>query len=569
MDMKKIKMLFKNSLNTSCEGVIAAPLANCFRFGGLSMAVAFTIFSTQSGTAQPFFNAPLTLDYGIGNFQSNVLNTGTENGIRFNGSTFDQVQVVVWDGDRPGWNFIEENTQGSPNISGPFDIGDISRGIVAEDPDIVFDHSTGTHVMIVYHANVSGIGSNTYYEIWDVLGTPTRIVGPTFVSLNPSGFEHHANVDVGLQGTTAVIWQDDASGLREVKVNTFDFNGLTFGPTEFEVVISGFLPISEAFEPDVAVSDFADPIIHIVCNTFNSTGTSQDVWSFGISWLDLRFFTVTFPLHLNIWQSYSTTIGNWIPHPPRISGGYNHINDHAVTYGATDGVEYFIQLGVRDFNTVTTNTFTSSTPINGFPITLIFEPNLRPAISYVGDIIMVAWTYNDASLGQIRGVEEVLVKQYFPDGTPLTSTLDYYAYLIDQNPQGGNTVSVAGRYNSRGSYFAWHHLDGPQVLFKNADWQTLNLRKGSPETVFAAQIDEKEAALPYPNPFSDHLKLTSNGEPTVMQITLHDVLGRLHHQQTFGIFDEKVIPTSTLAAGMYTLTITTSHGKEQHKVVKR
>lgn len=182
---------------------------------------------------------------------------------------------------------------------------------------------------------------------------------------------------------------------------------------------------------------------------------------------------------------------------------------------------------------------------------------------------MVAWTYNDASLGWVRGVEEVLVKQFFPDGTPLTSTLDYYAYLIDQNPQGGNTVSVAGRYNSRGSYFAWHHLDGPQVLFKNADWQTLNLRQGRPEAEFVAQIDEKEAALPYPNPFSDYLKLTSNGEPTAMQITLHDVLGRLHHQQTFGIFEEKVIATNTLAAGMYTLTITTSHGKEQHKVVKR
>lgn len=153
-------------------------------------------------------------------------------------------------------------------------------------------------------------------------------------------------------------------------------------------------------------------------------------------------------------------------------------------------------------------------------------------------------------------------------GLPMTSTLDYYAYLIDQNPQGGNTVSVAGRYNSRGSYFAWHHLDGPQVLFKNADSQTLNLRQGRPEAEFVAQIDEKEAALPYPNPFSDYLKLTNNGEPAAMQITLHDVLGRLHHQQTFGTFDEKVIATNTLAAGMYTLTITTSHGKEQHKVVK-
>jgi hypothetical protein len=112
-------------------------------------------------------------------------------------------------------------------------------------------------------------------------------------------------------------------------------------------------------------------------------------------------------------------------------------------------------------------------------------------------------------------------------------------------------------------------VGGPQVLFKNADWQTLNLRQGRPENQFAAQIEQKQSAPAYPNPFTDHLKVANLGEPLAMQITLHDVLGRLQCQQTFGIFEEKVIDTNTLKAGMYTLTITTSHGKEQHKVVKR
>jgi hypothetical protein len=537
------------------------------------MAVAFTIFSTQSGTAQPFFNAPITPDYGIGNFQNNVQNTGTEHGQRFNGSTFDLAQVVVWDGDRPGWLFIEENTQGSPNISGPFDIGDIWSGIVAEDPDIAFDHSTGEQVMIVYHANVSGLGSNVYFEVWDVSGTPFRTIGPAFASNGRTGFEHHANIDIGLSGKIAVVWQDDSNGPRDVVVRAFEMTP-TLSASGNEISLSGTLlslNYIEFYEPDVSLNDPLDnPVVHLSFNVVdnNITGPNLHTLSSGIDWVDLYTFGIYAPYYIDLWQSYGLTSGFTL-HPPRISDGYNHINDHAITFGATDGTEYFIQLGAKNFNAIFTNTFTSSTPINGFPITLIFEPNLRPAISYVGDIIMVAWTYNDASLGLIRGVEEVLVKQYFPDGTPLFGTLDYYSYLIDQNPTGGNTVSIAGRFTPRGSYFAWHHLDGPQVLFKNADFQTLNLRKGRPEAELAAQLEEKQTALPYPNPFSDNINLTSKGEPTAMQISLHDVLGRLHYQQTFDIFDEKVIATNTLAAGMYTLTITTSHGKEQHKVVKR
>lgn len=531
------------------------------------MVLTLAYFIVPNVQAQPFFNAPLTPDFGLGNVQNNVLNTGTENGLRFNGSTFDQVQVVVWDGASPGWNFIEENVLGSPNISGPHAIGDPGRGIHAEDPDIVFDHSTGTQVLIVYHANVSGL-SNVYLEVWDVSGTPFRTIGPVFASNGRTGFEHHANIDIGLTGKIAVVWQDDSNGPRDVVVRAFEMTPTLLGTVNETRLSNLSLGYDEFYEPDVSLNDPEDdPVVHLAFNALASGLSEIYTNSHGLSWVGI--FTGGYgPYYTNLWQTYNAS-GGFTLHPPRISDGYEHIFDHAITFGAYAITEFYIELGVRYANIVTTNTFAAVNPINSFPVSLVNQPNLRPAISFVGDIIMVAWTYDDATLGLVRGEEEVLVKQYFPDGTPLTSTLDYYAYLIDQNIRGGNTVSVAGRYNSRGSYFAWHDVAGPQVLFKNADWQTLNLRQGRPENQLAAQIEQRALAPAYPNPFTDHLRVADLGEPIAMHITLHDVLGRLQCQQTFGIFEEKVIDTNTLKAGMYTLTITTSHGKEQHKVVKR
>src|SRR5690606_26365200 len=130
-------------------------------------------------------------------------------------------------------------------------------------------------------------------------------------------------------------------------------------------------------------------------------------------------------------------------YPPRISGGYNDIKDHAVTYGFIHASAHYIELGVVDFGSVTTST---NNFINNAPNILINQVNARPAISYMGDIIMVAWTYSDTDSTFIRDLDEILVKQYFPDGTPLTATNDEYSWLVDVNDAHVSTVSLSGRY---------------------------------------------------------------------------------------------------------------------------
>lgn len=517
---------------------------------------------------QPFFNYPNTPDYGSPNFQSNVKNTGTENGMRYNGtSALDYAQVYVWDGDEPSWMFIEENSQGSPTLFGPYKIG--TQAIIAQDPDIIFNHSTGTDVMIVYHADVAG-ASNIYFELWDVSGTPTRTIGPTLLSNTRSGRETHANIDVGINGRGAIVWQDHSSGHRNVHVKTFEFTPtLSISANEENLVNAPFSPaMLEYYEPDVAVNDFeTESVVHMAFNSIDQQSPNLYTYSHGISWNSLHFSNTYNGFYTTNWQSHGTST---FLHPPRISGGYHHINDHAVTFGSyVPLAEHYIELGVRDYNVVTTNTFTAGTPINMWPVSLLLEPNLRPAISYIGDIIMVAWTYNDIlSPPHARGHEEILVKQYYPDGTPLSSTLDYYALLIDQNSAGCNTVSVAGRYNSRGSYFAWHQLDGPEVLFKNADWQNLQLRKANPNTEYFAQLSSKQKLLPYPNPFKEFLALGEGNSPVAMEVQIHEVSGRLVYQRRLGKDDAKQIDLSHLPAAVYTLTIQTEGAVNRHKIVK-
>lgn len=427
------------------------------------------------------------------------------------------------------------------------------------DPDVALGEK-GQVAMVVYEVN-GGIYLEQYQ--FNVLNNGFFLMdGPLLI-----GAGENPNIDIySYNGTifkTVIVWQDG----NTIKTRT---TGGSFGSITAEVQVN--LNTSYDYQkPDVSIrgsgtsGGVANPMLISYTYVEHSTNNNDDYLIVQQEWFnDVVNNTLTNNvISLGLKR---TLPGEQYGHPriatpwQLISSTAPGFNDFSVVVDRTNGSDYFIEsvtsnggiLSSMGGRPVSINYFNSISTSLPPPINISTDINKKPALDYIGDNIIIAWTYFDGP-GNTPGAVtyEVLQRKLYLTGSPAAS---YYS-VVNLNNQGNQTaVSVASRYSTQSQVLYSFNTYDTDLAFKYSSVGNSSLR-----------LAHQSALGVYPNPFSENLHIELSTENN--KIELFDMHGRL----VYSFFTTKkstIIKTDFLSCGLYLLKISNAT-KVQTQIINK
>ena len=464
----------------------------------------------------------------------NVENTGNDVQLILNNPNYN-MYIMAWDGDRPAfaWNDEFSGTANTLAIAGT-QIGTVT------DPDIVLYDNNVMWAQIVYL-----LDDNVYYESWRFnVGTLTWNLtnGPTAITQN--GGCICPNVDVDANGNTVAVWEEDGM----IYASAGDITGNFQAP---------FL-IAEAHTPDVALNfvQSGNPYTWV-----NFTFISDDGTNTYLSWIGTTYIIVSNgnPA-LGPPTNIHTAVNNEYYGKPRIAG--------PIIVSLNNPAEYEIVVkhyhnGRHDIRSHHLNN-PNGVVINNFPVDITGEINSEPAVSYVGDHIIVAWTYDDTNLGNISSTIDVISRQLVSsNGTapppPPNAPFNVYSVVNMNTAFVQGISSVAGRFATTATgekkLVTFYYVQRGQIYYKIRPFGSVTFRLKPLEI----QADV------YPNPTSDIVNIKIDTEFETAKLELYNLQGQKLIQKE--ITEQKFeLDISKLNAGIYKLRISTSNSSETKNI---
>ncbi len=452
-----------------------------------------------------------------------VENTG--NDVReFYGYNYDMF-IMTWDGNAPGFAWDDALNGNTGNL----DIEGVQQGTVT-DPDIVLYDDGDMHTLIVYL-----LDDDVYYETWDYDGganTWNLSSGPDPITTD--GDCTCPNVDVDEVGNTVVVWEES----NEIIAVAGDIQG------NFQTE----LVVAEAHTPDVALNYLPSNQTIWVNFTFIENSGSNSY----LSWIGTDYPTVVTGGNLGLGAAtlYTAILsdGEYFGRP-RIAGPILITPINSAEYEIV--VKYYQSYRhyILSFNMNNPN---SPQIVNDYYADLTYNNNKEPAVSYVGDNIVVTWTFDN----------DVISRQLFSDGTlplppvnpPPLATGSYNVYSIVNNNTVGNQgiSSVAGRFSSNvygeKKLVTFYNEDNSEVNYKIIPFASTQFRLKPPE--IQADI--------YPNPTKDFINIKIDNEFETAKLELYNLQGQrlIQREITTQNFE---LDVSELNSGIYKLRIITDN----------
>ncbi|MCF8299408.1 MAG: T9SS type A sorting domain-containing protein [Saprospiraceae bacterium] len=500
-------------------------------------AIVLLAMNNKNSYSQ-FFVAAIYNDLVAANVNG-VENTGNDVRV-FSTNTDYNMYIMTWDGDAPGFAWDDALN----GYTGTLDIEGVQQGTVT-DPDIVLYNDGDMHALIVYL-----LDDDVYYETWDydagantwnLTNNPSAICSDDCVC---------PNVDVDETGNTAVVWEKD----NRIYAVAGDIQG------NFQAT----LLIKEGHTPDVALNTdpnlTPDPPVNFVY--VQDVGTNSYLRSLGTYYSNI----------FNGWAvgGYNTLYtadlsNNEYFGRPRIAGPIYNI------YGPLECeivVKYY-RAGRHYIQSHHINNPSSPEIINNnLPVDISGEINKDPAVSYVGDHIIVSWTYDDAGLGYASSTVDVISRQlYAYDGTlpppppplPPPPPFDVYS-VVNRYTNGVQGISsVAGRF-SKIPYF-----EDKLITFFDEDISVVNYKiRPFASTQFRYKQPEIEADI-YPNPTINIVNIKIDNDFETAKLELYNLHGQRIIQKA--ITEQKFeLDVSELRSGIYKLRIITDNSSDTKNI---
>jgi len=529
----------------------------------LSLGFAFT--------ASAQYQMAATMENGAPAFIPITENTGT--------AVVNGLQVMVNDGSNPSISWDD----GAGNIgTSPIMGSGIPQFL---DPDVVIEPNGGTDVLVVYVADIAGLGPEVVYEMWQWTGTMlSPAIGPTQVG---SGINvKTVNVDVSTNFNAPIVWDDSGA----IFASNFSFGGFFAGPIQGVTAGCPTFP-GDFHAPDVAVLEHTSSGQEIVSYTYLKENGANTEWYVKRSSMALlNAGGVLFNCAASTNTVLLTIPTSMVVDKPRIAAPWD--------YGALDAYDVEVVWSMDDgsnHRVIGANHNTSYHGFGNFPLSSLTSPfglttcggqSSRPAVTYSGDLIIVAWDYFDC-MGILNGDRDIIVRQLHWDGSFVFSD---YSVANMNLPTDQMYTSVAGRYmystSTANTYFCWHDAGFTRIMYKNAPYYNQNLmdeydvafaddffNEGTDLQQQATGIEANgaiaNALQVWPNPTNATLNFSAI--EGAQQYAIHSITGAIVVERTsLDAGSQTTLQVADLDAGAYLLMLYNAEGQtHQQRFIKQ
>ena len=471
-------------------------------------------------------------------------------------STFNgDMRLSVCDGSKP--SFVWSSTNPAQYTDG---ILGLPSGI--EDPDVAIGEK-GQFAMVVYVQN-GNIVLEQYRFDMQYQGFYLQS-GPLTI-----GKGENPNLDIysydGTLVSTAIVWQD---GVAIKSCIAGGFLGTVTPVVQVNLITSNY----DYLNPDVSIRGSgtgtggqANPML-ISYTYIEHSITDGDYLIVQQEWLN-NVANNTLTNNVNGLGLNRTQPGEQYGHPriatpwQLIASTFPGFNDFSVVVDRTDGNEYWIEsvtssggmLSSSGGEAVPINFWNNVCPVLSFPnlVETQLNTNKKPAIDYIADNIVIAWTYFDGT-GNTPGIwtYEVLQRKLYITGSPAAS---FYSVVNFNNQNDQIAVSVASRYSTQA-----------KVLYSFSTYDTDLAYKYSHINNSSLRIAHESVIGVYPNPFSDALHIEIENENSRIEII--DMQGRIIYDN-FSSHTSIDLETGFLSSGLYLLRIRNVDGVQTKLIEK-
>ncbi len=494
-------------------------------------------------------------DFSIQN-TGNVQNTGNDIA-EYSMNLNQDMKVMVWDGDNPGFYWSLEGTGGVIN-SGIMPIDTCSGGNIAVfNPDVVLSEG-GAVALIVWEDN-----GNIYVCSKEFVNNQFQHkYGPFSFGpgINPNVDAAHRYKDI----RCVVTWEFN----NEIFAKACNIEGLDTSST---LIIKPSTGDPRYKKPDVALYLYEGQTDTFTVVSFAYAGEKPNGnWLFQVVQYYIDSLIDPTKGHLDTLK-YPNRIPSPGPFQYILTVGYPRIAAPALPQDTFDfsmvvDVHYLDEdwnqiRGIWNFTAFNNNLFRHfyDTCINAylppptFPTT--HYVNYKPVITYCGDNIHVAWEYFDQP-GEIWQDHWHIIKLSLDlDGTP-TDDYSVVNYNLTSNYQ---KPSIAGRF----SYFThnlytFYDMYAGEVNYKSSYCSNQYLRMSKPEPEFVF----------YPNPANSMVFCKIPRDDAPVSISLYDINGRLLKTIPYPV-NEISLDLSDLCSGIYLVRVELPNNTKSFRICKQ